>query len=105
MLSVPEQELSVMEASVRTIRTLRIAAAATIAAAGVTAVLALPAHAEVTGIDFGSGTTLAAAEQDALQTLHGDFGGCMGPPVYYHILGGPGGIYTVTVAENCRGYN
>jgi hypothetical protein len=101
MLTVPEQELSATEASVRTIRTLRLAAAATIAAAAVSAALALPAHAEVTGIDFGSGTTLAAAEQNALQTLHGDFGGCQGPPVYYDVLGGPGD-YMVTVEENCR---
>lgn len=99
-----EQELSAMEALVRTLRTIRLAAAATIAAAAVSAALALPAHAEISGIDYGSGTTLAAAEQDALQTLHGDYGGCVGPPHYYDILGGPGD-YMVTVSENCQREN
>jgi hypothetical protein len=104
MLSVPEQKLSATEASVRTIRTLRIAAVATIAAAAVTATLALPAHALLDPERTGVGTTLAAAEQDALHTLHGDFSGCEGPPIYFdEFYDAP--YYYVTVAETCKSEN
>jgi hypothetical protein len=108
MPAVSEQELSAMEASVRTIRTLRPAAAATIAAAAVTATLALPAHAAppmFSGYGYGTGATLAAAEQAALQDLRGNFSGCTGPIVYYD-EGFTDGFYYVSVAQSpCKEAN
>ena len=80
------------------------AAAATVAAAAMTTALALPAHASMVGQDFGTGTTLVDAEQNALRTLHADYWGCQGPPIYYD-EGGSDGSYYAWVEENCGGLN
>jgi hypothetical protein len=92
----------------RTFRISRLAAKVLSAAALVAAMTAafVPhAHASFVGTDYGYGSTLQAAEQNALLTLRSDDYGCV-PPADYPAYGQlANGTWWAEVQEICQGYN